>query len=62
MIYSIQINVSTNSDNKKLRYKIECYMLHTILLVRILLLMITITLYHYGKHRSKEKDINAQTK
>ena len=54
--------MSTNSDDKKLRFKIDCYMLHTILLVIILLLMITITCYHYGKHRSKQKDINVQTK
>ena len=50
--------VSINSDSKKLRYKIACYILHTVLLVIILLSIITNIFYHYAKHRSKQKDIN----
>ena len=46
---TISANVSTNSDNKNVRYKIDCH----ILLVTILLLIITITCYYYAKQRSK---------
>ena len=51
----------TNSDDKKIRYKIDCYILHTFLLKIMLLLIITIICYHYTKHRSKEKYITALT-
>ena len=54
-------NESINFDDKKVRYKIDCYILHTILLVTILLLIITIICYRYAKHRSKQKGINALT-
>ena len=33
---------SINSDNKKLRHKVDCFVLHTFLLVTILLFMIAI--------------------
>ena len=33
----------------------DCYILHTVLLVIILLLIIAIICYHYAKHRSKLK-------
>ena len=36
----------TNSDSKKVRCKIHYYILHTVSLVIILLLTITITCYH----------------
>ena len=39
MTNTIATNVSINSDDKKVRY---CYILHTVLLVIILLLIITI--------------------
>ena len=29
MTKSIATNMSTNSDGKKVRYKIDCYILHT---------------------------------
>ena len=52
--------VSINPDGKKRRYKIDCYILHTVLLViTLLLLIITIIWYHYAKHRSKQKGIDA---
>ena len=35
--------------------------LHTVLLVMIFLLIITIICNHYAKHRSKQKDIDAVT-
>ena len=58
---NIMSTVSINSDDKKVRYKIDCYILHTTLLVIILLLIIAIICYHRTKHRSKQKDINALT-
>ena len=41
--------VSTNFY-KKVRYKMDFYILHTVLLVIILLFMIAIICYHYAKH------------
>ena len=61
MTDTVARNVSINSDGKKVRYKIDCYFLHTVLLLIILLLIITIICYHYAKHRSKQKSINALT-
>ena len=46
MTNNIARNVSINSDGKKVRYKIDCYILHTVLLVIIFLLIITIICYH----------------
>ena len=47
--------ISTNSDNKKVRYKMDCYILHTVLLGIILLFLIAIICYHYAKHMSQLK-------
>ena len=52
---------SINSDNKKVRYKMDCYILHTALLVMMPLLIIVIICYHYTKHRSKQRCIGALT-
>ena len=49
---TIARNVSINSDDKKVRYKIDCCILDTVLLVITLLLVITIICYHYAKNRS----------
>ena len=51
--------MSTASSNfhKKVRYKMDCYILHTVLLVIILLLIIAIICYHYVRHMSKLKNI-----
>ena len=46
-------SVSANFDNKKVRYKMYCYILHTVLLVFLLLFIIAIICYHYPKHKSK---------
>ena len=54
---TITTNLSTNSVAKKVRYKIDCYILDTGLLVIILFLIIGITCYHYAKYRSKVKTI-----
>ena len=61
MTIAIAPNVSISFYNKKIRYKIDYLVLHTVLLVIILLLIITITCCHYAKHRSKEKDIDTLT-
>ena len=53
--------VSINCHSKKVRYTIDCYILHSVLLVIILLLIITITCNHYAKHRSKQKSIDPLT-
>ena len=38
--------ISTNFQNKKGRYKMDCYILHTVLLLIILLFIIAIVFYH----------------
>ena len=55
MTSTIATNVSINSDDKKLGFKIDCYILHTVLLLIILLLIITIICYHYVKHKGQKK-------
>ena len=40
---------------KKVRYKIDCYILDAVLLAIILLLITAIIFYHYTKHRSELK-------
>ena len=49
MTNTVTINVSTNSDGKKVRYKMDCYILHNVLLVIMLSLIITIICYHHSK-------------
>ena len=39
-------NVSINCDNKKVKYKTDCYILHTFLFVTILLVIIAIIYNH----------------
>ena len=50
MTKSLSINVtsavSINSGDKKTSYKVDCYILHTFLLVITLLLIIAIIYYH----------------
>ena len=53
MANTIATNVPTNSDGKIVRYKMDCYILHTVLLVIILSLIITIICYHYAKLKNK---------
>ena len=51
--------VLTSSNDKKVKYKMDCYILHTVLLVLILLFTIAIICCHYGKHKSKQRGIDA---
>ena len=46
----------TNSDDEKVRYKIDVYILHMVLLVTISQFMIANICYHYAKYRSKQKN------
>ena len=46
---------NTMSDNKKVRYKMDCYVFHTFLLVTILLFIIVIICYHYAKRVKAKK-------
>ena len=52
---SVKKTVSTSFYNKAVRYKINCYIMHTVLLVVILLFIIVFTCYHFAKNRSKQK-------
>ena len=42
-----------NYNDKNVRYKLDCYILHTFLLMIILLFLTAIICYYYAKHRSK---------
>ena len=61
MTNTMATNVSINLDGKKVRYKVDCYIFHTDLLVIILLLIITIICCYYAKQRSKQKNMDAIT-
>ena len=52
---NVTSTVSINSDDKKLRYKMDCYILQVFLSVIILLFIVAIICYHYTKYRSKQK-------
>ena len=58
MTNTIAKNVNKYCHSKKVE---DGFILDKVLLVIILLVIITIVCYHYAKHRSKQKDINAQT-
>ena len=55
---TIAANVSVNCHSKKVRYKLDCYILHKVSLAIMLLLMVTIICYHYTKHKSNQKNTN----
>ena len=52
---NVMSTVSTNVYNKKVRNKMDCYILHTVLSV-ISLSVIAIICYPYAKRRSKLKN------
>ena len=58
---AIAKKVTRNCHGKKVRCKIDCYILHLVLLMIKLLLIIAIISYHYTKNRSKQKGIDALT-
>ena len=53
---SFMSTVSTKS-HIKVRWKLDGYILHTVLLVIMLLFITAIICYHYAKHKSKLKHI-----
>ena len=50
---NVTSTMSINFCNKKVRYKMDRFILDKFLLVTILLFIITTICYHYAKHRSK---------
>ena len=46
ILTNVTNNVSINADDKKVTYKILCYILHTVLVVIVLLFIIVIIRYH----------------
>ena len=50
---NVASTMSINSDDKKVRYKMHCYVLHTFLLLIVILLFRTAGFfcYHYLKYR-----------
>ena len=50
---NVSSTVSINSRDKNERYNINCYILHALLLVTILLLIITLTCSHYIQFKTK---------
>ena len=59
MTNTIAATVSINCHSEKVKYKIDSYILHTLLLAIILLLIIVC--YHYANYGSKEKGIDVLT-
>ena len=60
--YSASTNGSANvistvptNFHHKVRYKMDCYILHIVLLVIILLFIMALFCYHYVKHKVKTK-------
>ena len=53
--------VSINIDDKKVRYKMDCYTCHKFLLVIKILFITVIICDHYTKDRSKQKYTDALT-
>ena len=60
-VTNISANVTstmlTKSSKKKVRYKMDCYILHKVLSVITLLFTIATICYRYTKHRAKPKNI-----
>ena len=58
-IVSTQITytISISFYNEKKIYEMDCYILHEVLLLIILLSIIAIICYHYTKHKSKQKKL-----
>ena len=57
VLASVRSTVSRNFNNKKVRYKMDCDILHIVLLVIILLFIIAIICFNYAKHKSELKNV-----
>ena len=53
----LRVLLLTNSDDKKVRCKMNFHILHAVLLVMKLLFIITIIYYHYSKNKPKVRNI-----
>ena len=53
MLQIMYQQMSKHFHNKKVRYKMDCYILHTVKLVIIFLFIMVIICCHYAKHRSQ---------
>ena len=53
--------MSINIDDKKVRYKMDCYTCHKFLLVIKILFITVIICDHYTKNRPKQKYTDALT-
>ena len=53
VVNTISRKMPTNSDGIKVRYKIDSYILNTVLLVIITVFTITIICYHFAKLKNK---------
>ena len=57
---NVTFTVSVYSDDRKIKCKMDCYILQKILLVTKLLFIIAINCYHYMNYRSKQKHIDME--
>ena len=58
---NVASTMSIISNDKKVRDRMDCYILHIILVVIIVLIVIAIICYHYAKYRSNQKPIGTLT-
>ena len=54
---TVAANMSINHYDKKVRYKIDCYILHTVLFAIIFLMITTIICYHYARKIQKRIEV-----
>ena len=54
---TVAANMSINHYDKKVRYKIDCYILHTVLFAIIYLLITNIICYHYARKIQKRIEV-----
>ena len=62
VMYIVPTDGLTNSDEKKVKYKMDFHILYTVLLVIILLFIIVVICYHYAQYTSKLKKAYYRTK
>ena len=58
---NVMSTASINFHNKKVQCKMDCHILHRVLLVIKFLFIIAIICYHYATRKSKQKNIDALT-
>ena len=58
-VNTVAANMSINYYDKKVKYKIDCYILHTVLFAIIFLVITTIIWYHYARKIQKRIEVLA---